>query len=202
MRVLSVNAFCACTSACCHLVRGRRTCGRSCVGGERRPERRAMTAGRIRALTGNAQAKAADATEIVRARRERPRRMGDFESLPHSDRQAEDLAVLLTTLYVAYRRTLANYLRIDRPLDEIPVGRRCGGGCRPRTHRTSRHHPHPSWSGRHGGGAAGKPSAADLHERQRRAGGDSRRRSPLSAVAFAPGLPVTVSAIPRPAPRS
>ena len=80
-----------------------------------------MTAGRIRALTRNAQAKAADATEIVLALDASVRaEWGDFESFPISIVRREDLAVLLTTPYIAYRRTLANYLRIDRPLDEIP----------------------------------------------------------------------------------
>jgi len=80
-----------------------------------------MTAGRIRALTRNAQAKAADATEIVLALDASVRaEWGDFESFPISIVRREDLAIRLTTPYVAYRRTLANYLRIDRRLDEIP----------------------------------------------------------------------------------
>ena len=80
-----------------------------------------MTAGRIRELARNAQAKAADPTEIVLTLDASVHaEWGDFESFPISIVRREDLAVLLTTPYMAYRRTLANYLRINRPLDEIP----------------------------------------------------------------------------------
>jgi hypothetical protein len=80
-----------------------------------------MTEGRIRALTRTAQTKAADPTEIVLALDASVHaEWGDFESFPISIVRRQDLAVLLTTPYMAYRRTLANYLRINRPLDEIP----------------------------------------------------------------------------------
>jgi len=80
-----------------------------------------MTAGRIRELARNAQAKATDPTELVLALDASVHaEWGDFESFPISIVRREDLAVLLTTPYMAYRRTLANYLRINRPLDEIP----------------------------------------------------------------------------------
>ena len=80
-----------------------------------------MTEGRIRALTRTAQANAAEPTEMVLALDASVHaEWGDFESFPVSIVKREDLAVLLTTPYMAYRRTLANYLRINRPLNQVP----------------------------------------------------------------------------------
>lgn len=158
-----------------------------------------MTEGRIRALTRSAHAKAADPTEMVLALDASVHaEWGDFESFPISIVRREDLAVLLTAPYMTYRRTLANYLRINRPLDEIPwvaaavvdveparidapdiirITVERGGRSvtpletllKPRTYMN------------------GNGEQAMIH------GGDIR--FPLSA--FAPGSPVTVSAIPQ-----
>ena len=47
-------------------------------------------------------------------------RWGDFESFPISIVRQETLSVVLTTPFLRYRRTLTEYLKIDRPLADIP----------------------------------------------------------------------------------
>ena len=47
-------------------------------------------------------------------------RWGDFESFPVSIVRQDTLSVVLTTPFLRYRRTLAEYLKIDRPLADIP----------------------------------------------------------------------------------
>jgi hypothetical protein len=81
-----------------------------------------MTAARIRSLTREAQAAAGgDKNEIMLGLDARVRdRWGDFESFPISLVRREDLSVVLSAPYMAYRRTLADYLRIDRPIADIP----------------------------------------------------------------------------------
>jgi hypothetical protein len=158
-----------------------------------------MTEGRIRALTRSAQAKAADPTEMVLALDASVHaEWGDFESFPISIVRREDLAVLLTAPYMTYRRTLANYLRINRPLDEIPwvaaavvdveparidapdiIRITVERGGRPVTPLETLLKPRTYLNG--------NGEQAMIH------GGEVR--FPLSA--FAPGSPVTVSAIPR-----
>ena len=81
-----------------------------------------MTSARIRTLTRNAQARGgSDPTELVLALDASVRaQWGDFESFPLSLLRREDLNITLTTPYMAYRRTLVNYLRIARSLADVP----------------------------------------------------------------------------------
>src|SRR5215210_6000549 len=81
-----------------------------------------MTAERVRSLTREAQAAArGDKNEIILGLDARIRqRWGDFESFPISLVRREDLSVVLSAPYMTYRRTLADCLRIDRPLADIP----------------------------------------------------------------------------------
>lgn len=81
-----------------------------------------ITADRVRALAREAEAKArGDKTEIVLAFDERFReRFGDFESFPITIVKREDLSVVLSTPFMTYRRSLAEYLRMGDPLAKIP----------------------------------------------------------------------------------
>ena len=81
-----------------------------------------MTSARIRALTRTAQAgRGSDPTELVLALDASVRaQWGDFESFPLPVLRREDLNITLTTPYMTYRRTLVNYLRIARPIADVP----------------------------------------------------------------------------------
>jgi hypothetical protein len=159
-----------------------------------------MTPARIRALTRSARASGgADPTELVLALDARVRaQWGDFESFPVSIVRREDLNIVLTTPYMTYRRTLVNYLRIGRPIAEVPwiaaaviaveperidapditrlVVER-GGRAVPPLENLLRPMTYMNGSG----------DQALIHA--------GEARFPLSA--FAPGAPVTISAIPR-----
>ena len=82
----------------------------------------AMTAADIRALTKDAQSAArGDKDEFILALDARVRaRWGDFESFPLSIVKREDLRIVLSSPYMTYRRTLAEYLRIGRPVADVP----------------------------------------------------------------------------------
>jgi hypothetical protein len=159
-----------------------------------------MTAARIRALTRNAQARGgSDPTELVLALDANVRALwGDFESFPLSIVRRDDLSVVLTTPYMTYRRALVNYLRIARPVADVPwiaaaviavePGRidapditrlvvERGGRPVPPLENLLRPMTYMNGNG----------EQAQIH------GGEAR--FPLSA--FAPGAPVTVSAIPK-----
>jgi hypothetical protein len=77
---------------------------------------------RVRALTREAQSAArGDKSELVLGLDERFRaRWGDFESFPISLVRREDLSVVLTSPFMTYRRTLAEFLQIDRPVRDVP----------------------------------------------------------------------------------
>ncbi len=81
-----------------------------------------MTARQIRALTASVQsARHVDKSDMVLDLDARVRaRWGDFESFPVSIVRQDTLSVALTTPFLRYRRTLAQYLKIDRPLADIP----------------------------------------------------------------------------------
>jgi hypothetical protein len=81
-----------------------------------------MTAARVRSLTRDARTAArGDKTEIMLGLDARIReRWGDFESFPIALVRREDLSVVVSAPYMTYRRTLADYLRIDRPIADIP----------------------------------------------------------------------------------
>ena len=81
-----------------------------------------MTARQIRALTAGVQsARHVDKSDMVLDLDARVRaRWGDFESFPVSIVRQDMLSVVLTTPFLRYRRTLAQYLKIDRPLADIP----------------------------------------------------------------------------------
>ena len=81
-----------------------------------------MTLSRVRALTKDAQSEAhGDKNDIVLGLDARVRaRWGDFESFPISIVRREDLTIVLSTPYMTYRRTLADYLRLDRPIGDTP----------------------------------------------------------------------------------
>lgn len=81
-----------------------------------------MTARQIRALTADVQAaRHVDKNDMVLDLDARVRaRWGDFESFPVSIVRQDKLSVVLTTPFLRYRRTLAEYLKIDRPLADIP----------------------------------------------------------------------------------
>ncbi len=81
-----------------------------------------MTARQIRALTADVQsARHDDKNDMVLDLDARVRaRWGDFESFPVSIVRQDSLSVVLTTPFLRYRGALAAYLRIDRPLADIP----------------------------------------------------------------------------------
>jgi hypothetical protein len=81
-----------------------------------------ITADRVRTLAREAEAEArGDKTEIVLALDSRFRaRFGDFESFPITIVRREDLSIVLSTPFMTYRRTLAEYLRMGDPLAKIP----------------------------------------------------------------------------------
>jgi hypothetical protein len=159
-----------------------------------------MTPARIRALTREARATGgADPTELVLALDASVRaRWGDFESFPLSIVRRDDLSIVLSMPYMTYRQTLVNYLRIGRPLADVPwiaaaviavepqridapdimrlVVERGGRAVPPLENRLK---PMTYLNGSGG--------QALIH------GGEVR--FPLSA--FAPGAPVTISATPR-----
>lgn len=85
-----------------------------------RPE--PITQSRVRSLAREAQAEGrGDNTEIVLALDKRFRaRFGDFESFPITIVKREDLSIVLSTPFMTYRRTLAEYLRMGDPLAKIP----------------------------------------------------------------------------------
>jgi hypothetical protein len=84
--------------------------------------REPMTQAAVRALTREAEAEGrGDKNEIVMALDKRVRaRWGDFESFPITIVRREDLSVVLSTPFMTYRRTLAEYLRMEDPLAKIP----------------------------------------------------------------------------------
>lgn len=81
-----------------------------------------ITAARVRALTKEAEAEAkGDKTEVVLALdRKFRQRWGDFESFPITIVKREDLTIVLSTPFMSYRRALAQYLRVENPLANIP----------------------------------------------------------------------------------
>jgi hypothetical protein len=81
-----------------------------------------LTAARVRALAIEAEAEGkGDKTEIVLALdRKFRQRWGDFESFPISVLKREDLTVVLSLPFMTYRRTLVEYLRMEKPLAEVP----------------------------------------------------------------------------------
>jgi len=81
-----------------------------------------MTVRQVRALTEDVQsARHVDKSDMVLDLDARVRaRWGDFESFPVSIVRQAKLSVVLTTPFLRYRRTLAEYLKIDRPLADIP----------------------------------------------------------------------------------
>jgi hypothetical protein len=157
-----------------------------------------MTEERVRALSRQALAASpGEPTDAILALDDQVRqRWGDFESFPIALLHREDITIDLSAPYMSYRKTLGDYLRIDRPVADVPwvpdivisvsperleapdvtriVVERAGRSVAP---VESRLRPMTFMNGR-GEGAV-------LH------GGTVR--FPLSA--FAPGAPVTVTAI-------
>src|SRR3954465_9309810 len=82
----------------------------------------AMTGAQVRALTRQAQrAKHTDKNDVILDLDARVRaRWGDFETFPISLVRRDDLAIVLASPYMTYRRAVADYLRMERPLAEIP----------------------------------------------------------------------------------
>ncbi len=80
------------------------------------------TADQIRALTRDVQAaKHDDKSDMVLDLDARVRaRWGDFETFPLSIVHQESLSVVLTTPFMRYRSSLTAYLKIDRPLADLP----------------------------------------------------------------------------------
>jgi len=81
-----------------------------------------ITAARVRSLAVEAQAEGeGDKTEIVLAFDRKVRqRWGDFESFPISLVKREDLTIVLSLPLMTYRRTLVEYLRMERPIADVP----------------------------------------------------------------------------------
>src|SRR6185503_9222396 len=79
-----------------------------------------LTASRVRALAIEAEAEGkGDKTEIVLALDRKFRQhWGDFESFPISILKREDLTIVLSLPFMTYRRTLVEYLRMEKPLAE------------------------------------------------------------------------------------
>lgn len=92
--------------------------------GAQTPARRVepMTAARVRSLTRDAQSAArGDKNEFVLGLDARVRaRWGDFETFPVWVVRRDDLRVELSMPYMTYRRTLAEYLLINRPIKDVP----------------------------------------------------------------------------------
>ena len=84
--------------------------------------REPMTQNAVRALAKEAEAEGrGDKNEIVIALDKRVRaRWGDFESFPVTIVRREDLSIVLSTPFMTYRRTLAEYLRMEDSLARIP----------------------------------------------------------------------------------
>src|SRR5262249_36517983 len=62
-----------------------------------------------------------DNTEVVLALdRKFRQRWGDFESFPISIVKRDDLTIVLSFPFMTYRRTLAEYLRMERPIAGVP----------------------------------------------------------------------------------
>ena len=99
-----------------------------CLGANASAQRREpqpagrMTGPEIRALTKDAQSAArGDRDEMVLRLDARVRaRWGDFESFPITILRREDIRIILSAPYMTYRRTLAEYLRIGRPVADVP----------------------------------------------------------------------------------
>jgi hypothetical protein len=93
--------------------------GRGDVGAQR-PE--PLTERSLRALTRQAEAEGGnDRSAVVLALDKRFRaRWGSFESFPVSIVRREDLTIFLTTPYMAYRRAVAEHLRMREPLRNVP----------------------------------------------------------------------------------
>src|SRR5258705_10496447 len=81
-----------------------------------------ITAARVRTLAKEAEAEGrGDKTEIVLALdRKFRQRWGDFESFPISIVKREDLTIVLSMPFMTYRRALAEYLRMENPVANIP----------------------------------------------------------------------------------
>ena len=81
-----------------------------------------VTADRVRALARAAESEArGDKTEVVLGLDQRFRaRWGEFESFPITIVKREDLSVVLSTPFMAYRRALAEYLRMNEPISRVP----------------------------------------------------------------------------------
>ena len=81
-----------------------------------------LTAVRVRSFAREAESRAkGDPNELILALDKRVRdTWGNFESFPISIVRREDLTVTLTTPFMGYRRALAEYLRMRRPIAETP----------------------------------------------------------------------------------
>jgi hypothetical protein len=90
--------------------------------GDLEQRRTPIAEARIRALAREAEAEGrGDRNEIVLALDKRFRaRWGSFESFPVSIVRREDLTIFLTTPYMAYRRAVAEFLRMREPLRKVP----------------------------------------------------------------------------------
>jgi hypothetical protein len=76
---------------------------------------------RIRALLREAESEARDDPSGILLGLDRRFRAewGEFESFPLSIVKSEDLGITLTTPFMGFRRTVADHLRIKRPLREV-----------------------------------------------------------------------------------
>jgi hypothetical protein len=81
-----------------------------------------VTESRVRSLAREAEsAGRGDKTEMVLLLDQRFRdRFGDFESFPITIVRRDDLSIVLSTPFMTYRRTLAEYLRMGDPVSKIP----------------------------------------------------------------------------------
>lgn len=88
----------------------------------RAQRREPMTPSAVRAMTKEAEAEGrGDKNEVVLALDRRVRaRWGDFESFPITIVRREDLSIVLSTPFMTYRRTLAEYLRMGDALERLP----------------------------------------------------------------------------------
>ena len=142
------------------------------------------TADQIRALTRDVQAaRHDDKSDLVLDLDARVRaRWGDFETFPLSIVRQESLSVVLTTPFMRYRSSLTAYLKIDRPLADLPWIDGVVVSVEPLRIDA----PDVARVVIERGGRAVPPlenqlEADDVHQRQRGAGGDPRRRRTLPA---------------------
>ena len=153
---------------------GRRRSSYHCGAGDRHHPVRAGGRGRStgRADYRRSRARARHGRRKPRRAATRPRsswrwttgfaqRFGDFESFPITIVKREDLSIVLSTPFMTYRRTLAEYLRMGDPLARIPWIPSAVVNDRSPAARRARHRARRCRARRQAGAAVGQPPETD-----------------------------------------